>query len=198
MTFSQRLINRQKYHAWQQLIGRGENKELFPVSSQMRGALRRVFKSILPGTPEIKPFKNHGRQAGQVTLDLLLFESGHMRYNNSDNYRKDFKREINHTIPNVIKRGVLIMCGKLGVNEVESMQNMMSMAVYFVIADTFDLDVDEVYPDSDLKIDLGMTSPIQKQLDASIMDMFNDLHIDFSEVKTVQDVVDQVAKVQIH
>jgi len=90
------------------------------------------------------------------------------------------------------------MCGKLGVNEVESMQNMMSMAVYFVIADTFDLDVDEVYPDSDLKIDLGMTSPIQKQLDASIMDMFNDLHIDFSEVKTVQDVVDQVAKVQIH
>ena len=31
------------------------------------------------------------------------------------------------------------MCGKFGTNEIESMQNMMSMAVYFVIADTFDI-----------------------------------------------------------
>ena len=34
------------------------------------------------------------------------------------------------------------MCGKFGTNEVESMQNMMSMAVYFVIADTFDVDIE--------------------------------------------------------
>lgn len=90
------------------------------------------------------------------------------------------------------------MCGKLGTNEVDSMQNMMSMAVYFVIANTFDLDVDELYPDSDLKNDLGMTAPIQEQLDASIMDMFNDLQVNFSAVKTVQDIVNQVAKVQFH
>lgn len=90
------------------------------------------------------------------------------------------------------------MCGKLGTNEVESMQNMMSMAVYFVIADAFDVDIEEVSADSDLKDDLGMTGLIQEQLDGVIMDMFNNLHVDFGQVKTVQDIVNQVTKIQLH
>lgn len=90
------------------------------------------------------------------------------------------------------------MCGKLGNTEVESLQNMMSMAVYFVLADTFDVDIDDLLPSSDLRADLGMTSSIQTQLDESIMDMFNQAQVDFNRIKTVQDVVDQVAKVQLH
>lgn len=90
------------------------------------------------------------------------------------------------------------MCGKLGTNEVESMQNMMSMAVYFVLADTFDLDIDDISPNSDLQSDLGMTNSIQQKLDASIMDMFNQTQIDFSRIKTVQDVVDQITTVRLH
>lgn len=90
------------------------------------------------------------------------------------------------------------MCGKLGNTEVESLRNMMSMAVYFVLADTFDVDIDDLLPSSDLRADLGMTSSIQTQLDESIMDMFNQAQVDFSRIKTVQDVVDQVAKVQLH
>lgn len=90
------------------------------------------------------------------------------------------------------------MCGKLGTNEVESMQNMMSMAVYFVIADAFDVDIEEVSADSDLKDDLGMTGLIQEQLDGVIMDMFNNLHVDFGQVKTVQDIVNQVTKIKLH
>lgn len=90
------------------------------------------------------------------------------------------------------------MCGKLGSNEVESMQNMMSMAVYFVLADTFDLDIDDISPNSDLQSDLGMTNSIQQKLDASIMDMFNQTQIDFSRIKTVQDVVDQITTVRLH
>lgn len=90
------------------------------------------------------------------------------------------------------------MCGKLGSNEVESMQNMMSMAVYFVLADTFDLDIDDISPNSNLQNDLGMTTSIQQQLDASIMDMFNQTQIDFSRIKTVQDVVDQITTVRLH
>jgi acyl carrier protein len=90
------------------------------------------------------------------------------------------------------------MCGKLGSNEVESLQNMMSMAVYFVLADTFDMDFDDIQPNSNLKTDLGMTSSIQTQLDESIMDMFTQVKVDFSQIKTVQDIVDQVAKVQLH
>lgn len=90
------------------------------------------------------------------------------------------------------------MCGKLGTNEVESMQNMMSMAVYFVLADTFDVDIDELSPNSDLQIDLGMNASIQARLDESIMDMFNQLHIDFSRTRTIQDIVNQVTTVQLH
>lgn len=90
------------------------------------------------------------------------------------------------------------MCGKLGNTEVESLQNMMSMAVYFVLADTFDVDIDDISPNSDLKADLAMTSSIQTQLEKSIMDMFNQTQVDFSRTKTVQDIINQVAKVQLH
>ena len=90
------------------------------------------------------------------------------------------------------------MCGKLGSNEVESMQNMMSMAVYFVLADTFDIDIEDLLPESDLKHDLGMTPSLQELLDANIMDMFNNLHIDFSNAKTVQDILNQVSSVTVH
>ncbi|WP_426993944.1 hypothetical protein [Methylomonas sp. CM2] len=84
------------------------------------------------------------------------------------------------------------MCGKFGGNEVESLQNMMSMAVQLVIADTFDLDVDDVSLDSDLQNDLGMDADLRDKLDSSIMEMFNELHLDFSRIKTVADVVKQV------
>lgn len=90
------------------------------------------------------------------------------------------------------------MCGKLGSNEIESMQNMMSMAVYFVLADTFDMDVEELLPESNLEADLGMTPSIQELLGANIMDMFNNLHIDFSNAKTVQDILNQVNSVTVH
>lgn len=90
------------------------------------------------------------------------------------------------------------MCGKFGTNEIESMQNMMSMAVYFMLADTFDVDIDTLSPACDLQSDLGMTAAIREQLDASITEMFNDLHVDFNHVKTVQDIVNQVARVQLH
>lgn len=90
------------------------------------------------------------------------------------------------------------MCGKLGSNEIESLENMMSMAVYYVIADNFDMDVDELYPDSDLINDLGMTTSIKQQLEDSIEDMFDNLHVDLGGARTVQDVVSRIAKVTVH
>lgn len=90
------------------------------------------------------------------------------------------------------------MCGKLGNSEVETLENMMSMAVYFVIADTFDLDVDEIQANSNLTKDLGMTKAKQIQLNDAIKDMFNDTSVDFSQVSTIGDVVKQIAKVQLH
>lgn len=90
------------------------------------------------------------------------------------------------------------MCGKMGNSEIESMENMMSMAVYFVIADALDVDAEALFPDSNLQQDLGMTLATRTRLDHAIMEMFNDLHVDFNQVNTVQDIVNQVAKVSIH
>lgn len=89
------------------------------------------------------------------------------------------------------------MCGKLGNNEVETLENMMSMAVCFVIADTLDLDIDALEPDAHLS-DLGMTEGKRIALDDAIQDMFNQFSVDFTRVSTVRDIVDQVAKVQLH
>lgn len=86
------------------------------------------------------------------------------------------------------------MC--FGDNESESMQCMMAMLTYCAIAQTFNLDIDEISEDSDLKHDLGMTAPIQEKLQASIIEMCNGVQVNFSRVKTVQDVVNQVAKLQ--
>ncbi len=90
------------------------------------------------------------------------------------------------------------MCGKMGNTEIESLENMMSMAVYFVIADALEIDAEELFPNSDLQHDLGMTAATRVRLDQAIMDMFNNLHVDFNRISTVQDVVNQVAKVTIH
>lgn len=90
------------------------------------------------------------------------------------------------------------MCGKLGNNEIESLENMMSMAVYFVIADVLDVDADGLLPNSDLKHDLGMTAAMQDQLNIAIMEMFDNFHVNFNAVNTIQDIVNQVAKVTFH
>lgn len=89
------------------------------------------------------------------------------------------------------------MCGKLGNDEIESMQNMMSMAVYSVLADVFNVDIGDVSPNCDLENDLGMTASSQGKLDTAIRDMFDNLHIDFGKVKTVQDIVDQVVEIKM-
>jgi len=90
------------------------------------------------------------------------------------------------------------MCGKMGNNEVESIQNIMSMAVYWVIADVFEIDTDQLNPQSNLRADFNMTTEIQHRLNESIREMFNDVCVDFSRVETVQDIVEQVACITIH
>jgi hypothetical protein len=69
---------------------------------------------------------------------------------------------------------------------------MMAMLVYCAIAKTFNLDIDELSEDSNLKHDLGMTGPNQEKLQASIIEMCNGVQINFGRIKTVQDVVSNV------
>jgi len=87
------------------------------------------------------------------------------------------------------------MCGKMGNNEIDSMQNMMAMSVYFVIADAFDIDAMDIEPNDDLEKDFHMTQVIKQDLSESVEDMFNGCQLDFTEIHNVQDVVDQIVTV---
>ncbi len=87
------------------------------------------------------------------------------------------------------------MCGKMGNNEVESMQNMMAMSVYFVIADAFDIDAMDIEPNLNLDKDLHMTTENKQELSESVMDMFNGRQLDFTAINNVQDIIDQIVTV---
>jgi hypothetical protein len=84
------------------------------------------------------------------------------------------------------------MCGKMGHDEVDSMQNMMAMSAYFVIADALDIDAMDLDGEQDLEKDFHLTDNERQQLSESISDMFNGLELDFSRIHQVKDIVDQV------
>ncbi len=84
------------------------------------------------------------------------------------------------------------MCGKMGHNEIESMQNMMAMSAYFVIAEVLDIDAMELEDKQDLDHDLHLTEKKRQLLSDSIEDMFNGLKLDFSKIHQIKDIVAQV------
>ncbi len=84
------------------------------------------------------------------------------------------------------------MCGKMGNNEIDSMQNMMAMSAYFVIADVLDIDAMELEDQQDLERDFHLTEKERQLLSDSIEDMFNGLTLDFSKIHQIKDIVDQV------
>lgn len=68
------------------------------------------------------------------------------------------------------------------------------MAVYSVLADIFNMDIENIVPNSDLRNDLGMTAAVQTKLKHAINDMFDNTHLDFNRIKTVQDIAEQIIK----
>jgi len=90
------------------------------------------------------------------------------------------------------------MCGKIGKDAIESMQNMMSMSVYYVIADCLDVDAMDLEPNEDLDNDLHMTDAMKSLLSESIIDMFNGRQLDYSTIHNIQDVVNQVITTELH
>lgn len=86
------------------------------------------------------------------------------------------------------------MCGKMGNSEIDTIKNMMSMSVYYVIADCFDIDAMKLEPNNALDNDFHMTTEEKSLLSESITDMFNGHQLEFSTIHTVQDIVDQVIK----
>ena len=76
--------------------------------------------------------------------------------------------------------------------EIDSVKNMITMSVYFIIADTLDIDMLNLQPDTELVKDLNLDSHKIAELTKSIMASFDNLKLDFSLIQNVQDIVDQV------
>lgn len=88
------------------------------------------------------------------------------------------------------------MCGKMGENEVDSMKNMMTMAVYYVVADVFDVDAMDLDAATDLEKDLHVTPAMQIELYESVGEMFNGFKLDLQHAHSVQEIVDQIVTIE--
>ena len=84
------------------------------------------------------------------------------------------------------------MCFKIGDNELETVQGLMTMTVYSVISDVLNVELGKIKPGNHLVNDLGMTNTTQQLLSQSIMEMFDDLVIDLSPDSCVENIVGQV------
>ena len=80
----------------------------------------------------------------------------------------------------------------MGIEEYDTELNLVTMTVYFLIADVLDLDIMDIESSSLLESDLGMTERLGKVFSCSIKEMFDGFELDYSFIKTVQDVVNQV------
>ncbi len=84
------------------------------------------------------------------------------------------------------------MCGKMGENEVDSMKNIMTMCVYFVIADVLEVDIMDLEATTNLDKDLHCTVEMKRQLSTTMKDMFNGFSLEFEPDMSVKEVINQV------
>lgn len=71
----------------------------------------------------------------------------------------------------------------------------LTNTIYFVIAESLQIDMQQIRPESRLLQDLAMTPQQQQELSEFIMHLFNDYQLNFSTIDSVQDLVDQVLTV---
>lgn len=84
------------------------------------------------------------------------------------------------------------MCIKAGANELESVKNLMAMALKAVVADALHTDLDEVVEGARLVEDLHMGRSESAALEALIADTFDGIHVDLMQTPTFADLLDKV------
>lgn len=86
------------------------------------------------------------------------------------------------------------MCIKLGSNELGSVKGLMTISLNAIIADVFELDLDEISPQLNLRNDLGMDEEKQSELVDMVDEYFDGLTLDFSSLHTLRDLFDVVVE----
>ena len=80
----------------------------------------------------------------------------------------------------------------MGIDESDTELSLITMSVHFLIAEVLALDILDIECSSLLEPDLGMTDELRTVLSRSIKEMFDGFELDYSFIRTVQDIVDQV------
>jgi len=84
------------------------------------------------------------------------------------------------------------MCFKAGIDEMETVKNLMSMTLSVVLADVLEVEIEEVGPEARLVEDLGMTPEQAERIKAGIAEYFDGIEVDFSSVHRLQDLLEIV------
>jgi len=88
------------------------------------------------------------------------------------------------------------MCIKLGNNELDTVQALMNMSLNAILADVFELDLDDIHTGLSLREDLAMTAAQQQGLRELVDEYFDGLALDFAAINTVDDLFQQVVAVE--
>jgi len=88
------------------------------------------------------------------------------------------------------------VCIKVGNNELGSVKALMAMSLNALIAEVFELDLDELDNYLSLTRDLGMDESKQEELNTMIAEYFDDLHVDFSQVDTLEQLFQSVVEIE--
>ncbi len=84
------------------------------------------------------------------------------------------------------------MCIRAGSNELESVKNLMGMSLMAVIAESLEVDIDEIEETSHLRLDLQMDAAAQTRLEMLIADYFDGLEVDLNTTPTVGALLERV------
>jgi hypothetical protein len=88
---------------------------------------------------------------------------------------------------------VIRMCIRAGgENELESVKNLMSMSLMAIIADSLDVEIDEIQPTDRLVDDLKMDEQSRQLLEAQIADIFDGLKLDTRQIDSVATLLELV------
>ena len=84
------------------------------------------------------------------------------------------------------------MCIKAGNDELDTVKNLMLMALRAAIAQALDVDLDVIEPEKRLVQDLDMDADKRTELAELIADTFDGLVIDLEAIRTIEELYEQV------
>jgi acyl carrier protein len=84
------------------------------------------------------------------------------------------------------------MCIRAGSNELESVKNLMGMSLMAVIAESLEVDIDDIEETSHLVKDLNMDRAGRERLEMMIAEVFDELKVNLNTTPTVGSLLDKV------